>query len=239
LCSLNPKYKGRTYIGFTVDPNRRIKQHNRGKDAGGARKTSNKGPWEMVLITHGFPNEISALRFEWAWQNPGSSRRLKHLEAKTRKEKLFDYNLRILSEMLRLGPWNRLPLTVRWLKPEYERSFSVDKQPPNHMPLAHGPIKCLKKKPPKPGELEFSFEEDVRPTICNLCSSVVADSTKADCLNNDCDFVCHLSCLSRRFLADSPSELIPISGVCPVCEVELLWGDVIRKKKGCFQDANK
>ncbi|KAG0723900.1 Structure-specific endonuclease subunit slx1 [Chionoecetes opilio] len=44
LFCTNPQYKGRTYIGYTVNPNRRLKQHNRGTKAGGAWKTSNKGP---------------------------------------------------------------------------------------------------------------------------------------------------------------------------------------------------
>ncbi|KAG8325302.1 Structure-specific endonuclease subunit SLX1 [Homalodisca vitripennis] len=125
LYSINPKYRGRTYIGYTVNPNRRISQHNKGCASGGARKTNNRGPWEMVLIVHGFPNDISALRFEWAWQHPQRSRRLRHVMRKKPREKDFSYRLRILLEMLRMGPWNKLPLTIRWLVEEYQQDFQT------------------------------------------------------------------------------------------------------------------
>lgn len=66
-------------------------------------------------------------QFEWAWQNPKISRRLKHLPPKGRTEKVYDYCIRVLSEMLNVGPWNRLALNVRWLNVAYRRDFSVRK----------------------------------------------------------------------------------------------------------------
>ena len=51
--------------------------------------------------------------------------------------------------MLRTGPWNRLPLTIRWLKQEYKIDFDPTLQPPPHMPYAFGPVKSVKVKDSK------------------------------------------------------------------------------------------
>ncbi|XP_014363137.2 structure-specific endonuclease subunit SLX1 homolog [Papilio machaon] len=225
LYCINPKYKGKTYIGYTRDPNRRIKQHNRGTWAGGAYRTSNKGPWKMVMIVHGFPNNISALRFEWAWQNPNKTTRLQYLNLRKipRKESEYKFKIRVLSEMLRVGPWHRLPLVVRWLEQDYYEEFPTDKKPPSHMILTNGPVraKLLKK----------SVENVATPNIkCSLCS-LNLNSNQLTCLNTNCELVTHITCLADIFL--SPGEFIPIEGDCPFCGIKLKWGDLIRKLKGC------
>jgi hypothetical protein len=66
------------------------------------------------------------------------------LVGKTKKEGRYEFKLRIVSEMLRTGPWNRLPLTIRWLQQDYQRDFDPDKQPPAHMPIAYGLVKSTK-----------------------------------------------------------------------------------------------
>jgi hypothetical protein len=38
---------------------------------------------------------------------------------------MYDFCLRVMSEMLRVGPWNRLALTIRWVKQEFAREFPV------------------------------------------------------------------------------------------------------------------
>uniref|UniRef100_A0A914UWS3 GIY-YIG domain-containing protein n=1 Tax=Plectus sambesii TaxID=2011161 RepID=A0A914UWS3_9BILA len=135
----------RCYIGFTVDPNRRIRQHNGGKQAGGAAKTDNRGPWDMVCIIHGFPNLTSGLRFEWAWQNSDKSRRLKLLKLrKAPKETQFAFRLRIVAHMLRSEPWKRLALTFRWLIPEKQLPFPAGLEMPEQMETTSGLVEKTK-----------------------------------------------------------------------------------------------
>lgn len=235
LYCTNPKYKGRTYIGYTVDPNRRIVQHNKGKRAGGAWRTSKRGPWEMVLIIHGFPSDISALRFEWAWQHPQRSRRLKHVQKKRTHEKMYDFCLRILSEMLRVGPWNRLALTICWLKQEFAREFPTDLCPPLHMPIAYGPVVIKKTGRAQGTASQTSVQDDDPLCVCSLCYEVVQPSEKITCLSPGCLLAAHVICLAKRFLKKG-NFIIPIEGHCPACNTHVLWADLVRKKRGCYKE---
>lgn len=60
-----------TYIGATVDLERRLRQHNK-EIKGGAHATGikvSKGEvWERAAYVSGFPDWQSALQFEWRWK---------------------------------------------------------------------------------------------------------------------------------------------------------------------------
>ena len=60
-----------TYVGATVDLDRRLRQHN-GEIKGGARATTSKvskgETWKRVCYVQGFPDWQAALQFEWRWK---------------------------------------------------------------------------------------------------------------------------------------------------------------------------
>ena len=60
-----------TYIGATVDLQRRLRQHNK-ELKGGAHATTMKveagETWERACYVEGFPDWQAALQFEWRWK---------------------------------------------------------------------------------------------------------------------------------------------------------------------------
>ena len=66
LCSDNS-----TYVGATVDLNKRLRQHNN-EIKGGAHattsKVSNGKSWIRACHVTGFPDWQAALQFEWRWK---------------------------------------------------------------------------------------------------------------------------------------------------------------------------
>lgn len=86
---------GSTYVGATVDRNRRLRQHN-GALKGGAKATSRKpGDWIRHCYVSGFPDNHAALSFEWRWKSLSRKKEYKLLPPLERR-------LEALQELLSL-----------------------------------------------------------------------------------------------------------------------------------------
>ena len=108
---------GSTYIGATVDINKRIRQHNQ-EIKGGAVATSTKvkqgETWKYYCYVENFPSWQEALRFEWRW---------KHLSRQIQKskptQKPIERRLEALDKLLKLDkPTSKAELYSNWeIKP--------------------------------------------------------------------------------------------------------------------------
>lgn len=90
----------RTYNGYTVDPNKRLRQHNQ-EIKGGAiyTKTWGNKTWKYIALISGFPDKYNALQCEWRIKHPAAKR--------IRPQKYNNPSGRIigLNEILKLEKW--------------------------------------------------------------------------------------------------------------------------------------
>ena len=235
LRSLAPKHATKTYIGFAVDPKRRIRQHN-GEIKGGATRTKRVGrPWEMCLVVQGFPNKVCALQFEWAWTNPTKSRLLKNHVPKTKR---YGYRekLRLLTTMLTVNPWSNYGLKVHFTSEDvlhlWEK-FRSDNTALMSIPVSEGLLDMLdvyncQDAPTCVDKEGLNGQPAIKDKVCVYCSEPMK-SARGHAKCPYCNITAHLICLSDEFLKDQPDELIPRSGVCSFCEKYITWRDIVVK----------
>lgn len=81
FCYLLYTDTGNTYIGATVDIDRRLRQHNK-ELVGGAKATAIKvaqgHTWKRACYISGIPEWRSALQIEWRWKQLGRTQ-FKHI----------------------------------------------------------------------------------------------------------------------------------------------------------------
>ncbi|KAK8262801.1 hypothetical protein V6Z12_D13G283400 [Gossypium hirsutum] len=144
LTSLSPRHKGHTYIGFTVNPLRRIRQHN-GEIGSGAWRTKSRRPWEMVVCIYGFPTNVSALQ---AVRQAAAT--FKSFSGVTNKIKLA-------YTMLTLPAWQSLNITVNYFSTKYTNHSASCPSLPEQMKVKVSPMDEL---PCYTEPNEFEYKDD-------------------------------------------------------------------------------
>ncbi|KAI0201159.1 GIY-YIG catalytic domain-containing protein [Astrocystis sublimbata] len=106
----------------------------------------------------------------------------------------------------------------------------TDPEPPkprgiHALPLDYAPMKSYVEKT----QSLYTFE---REGVCVVCDQHLPheEGLYATCSNPGCEGTGHLNCWSKHLLDGNDTEdIIPISGRCPKCEGEVVWGDMMKE----------
>ncbi|KAI0115547.1 hypothetical protein GGR51DRAFT_503353 [Nemania sp. FL0031] len=109
-----------------------------------------------------------------------------------------------------------------------EETASTDPPSPwgiHALPLDYAPMKGYVEKT----QSLYSFEREGACVICGE-SLLPGEGLYATCSNTGCEGTGHISCWSRHLLGSNAEEdIIPISGQCPKCEGDVVWGDMMKE----------
>ncbi|KAK7750291.1 Slx4p interacting protein [Diatrype stigma] len=93
------------------------------------------------------------------------------------------------------------------------------------LPLDYSPLKPYVAKT----QSIFEFE---REGACVVCGKDLrpGKGLYAVCSNTGCEGVGHVLCWSRHMLGEqNDDDILPISGKCPKCKGDVLWGDMMKE----------
>lgn len=252
---------GRTYVGFTVDPPRRLKQHNGHLKYGGAKRTSKHRPWHMVAVIHGFASKTQALQFEWAWQNPVKSAALRihadrphALKPPSTRRNTVNARLQTLAAMASIPPWCLCPLTLTICAPrdEWELLRIQEIVFPQQLRVQFSSLSTLSTLA-RGYEYRHSCDSVVpRPCTemgsqCPFCKKEASVDPAEDSTGRQrrlthcagCGVIMHLACLaSCRDKEDfvPADSLLPNNVRCILCRCQMHWSLAVRLARALASD---